>query len=135
MKPLPRLRDIMARDLITLRSDMGILQAMEVLLSHRISGACVLDATGTLVGVLSKKDCLRAALNAAYHQDRGNAVSEHMSTNVETLDPDLDIVAVAERFLASSFRRFPVLDQERLVGQVSRADILKALMENRAANA
>jgi len=135
MNPLPRLRDIMARDLITLRPDMEILQAVDLLLRHRISGACVVDEAGALLGVLSKKDCLRAALNAAYHQDRASTVAQHMSTEVETLAPDLGLVAAAERFLASNFRRFPVLDQGRLVGQVSRADVLKALMENWGANA
>ena len=130
MKPLPRLREIMARDLILFRPDMDVLHAMEMLLKHRISGACVVDQSGALVGVLSKKDYLRAALHAAYHQDMGSAVAGYMSTAVETLDPGLDLVAVAERFLSSNYRRFPVLEDGRLIGQVSRADVLKALTES-----
>jgi len=130
MEGLPRLRDFMARDLIVLQPDMDILQAMEVLLTNAISGACVVAPNGLLLGVLSKKDCLRAALNASYYQERGSTVSLHMNTDVETLDPNLDLVAVAERFLASSFRRFPVLETGQLVGQVSRADVLRALKDN-----
>lgn len=130
MQPLPRLRDIMARDLIVLQPDMDILQAMDVLLTNRISGACVVDGQGALIGVLSKKDGLRAALNAAYHQEHGQAVSQYMSTRIETLDPGLDLIAAAGRFLASNFRRFPVVEAGRLLGQVSRADVLRALRDN-----
>jgi len=130
MQPLPHLRDIMVRELITLRPDTEILRAMDILLKRRISGACVVDAQGALLGVLSKKDCMRAALHGAYHQDRGSSVSHHMSTQIEALDPELDLLSVAERFLSSKFRRFPVLENGQLVGQVSRTDVLRALMEN-----
>lgn len=130
MRPQPRVRDYMATDLVLLRPDMEILHAMEVLLEERISGAPVVGSTGALMGVLSKKDCLRAALSAAYYQEWGSPVSGYMSNKVETLDADMDLVTAAERFLASSFRRFPVLEEGRLVGQISRADVLRALVEN-----
>jgi CBS domain-containing protein len=120
----------MATDLIKLRPDMEILHAMEILLEHRISGAPVVNDAGDLVGVLSKKDCLRAALNAAYFQEWGSPVSGFMTGKVESLQADTDLVTAAERFLASSFRRFPVMEDEMLVGQISRADVLRALVEN-----
>lgn len=130
MNPRPRIRDYMATDLTLLRPEMEILHAMELLLEKRISGAPVVNTKGSIVGVLSKKDCLRAALNAAYYQEWGNPVSQYMSINVEMLDADLDLVTAAERFLASNFRRFPVMQDNRLVGQISRADVLKALIDN-----
>ncbi len=126
----PRVRDYMAADLVTLRPEMDILQAMEILLHRKISGAPVVDAAGALVGVLSKKDCLRAALNAAYFQESGRPVADFMSRSVQTLAAETDLVAAAEQFLASSFRRFPVVQDGRLVGQISRADVLRALVEN-----
>ncbi|HSF92662.1 MAG TPA: CBS domain-containing protein [Paracoccaceae bacterium] len=130
MNPRPRVRDYMATDLIVLQPDMEILHAMKLLLDKRISGAPVVDAEGALVGVLSKKDCLRAALNAAYFQEWGSPVSGAMTAEVETLDAEMDLVTAAERFLASHYRRFPVLQDEKLVGQISRADVLRALVEN-----
>jgi len=130
MNSRPRVSDYMATDLILLRPEMEILHAMKVLLEKRLSGAPVVDAEGTMVGVLSKKDCMRAALHAAYYQEWGSQVSGYMSTEVETLEVDLDLVTAAERFLASSFRRFPVVQDGRLVGQISRADVLRALVEN-----
>lgn len=126
----PRIADYMTRDLILLGPGMEILHAMKTLLEHRISGAPVVDADGRLVGVLSKKDCLRAALQGAYHQEWGGQVATCMSKNPETLDADLDLVAAAEYFLSSEYRRFPVLRDGKLVGQISRADLLRALLEN-----
>ncbi|WP_146590146.1 CBS domain-containing protein [Puniceibacterium confluentis] len=130
MTDRPRISDYMASDLILLKPDMEILHAMRTLLEKRLSGASVIDADGRLVGVLSKKDCLRAALNGAYYQEWGGQVSAYMSTDVVTLDADLDLVAAAERFLVSEYRRFPVLRDGELVGQISRADVLRALVDN-----
>lgn len=130
MTDRPRVRDYMARDLTTLSPGMEINRAAAILLERGISGAPVVDAQGQLVGVLSKKDCLRAALHAAYFREWSGAVADCMSTKVDTLDADMDIVEAAEAFLASSYRRFPVMHEGALVGQVSRADILRGLYEH-----
>lgn len=124
----PRISDHMATELVTLSPDQEIVGAMVVLLDRRISGAPVVDANGALVGVLSKKDCLKAALNASYYQGWGGTVASYMSTNIHSLDAGTDIVEAAEAFIASPYRRFPVLSDGRLVGQISRADILRALV-------
>jgi predicted transcriptional regulator len=129
MTDRPRIRDYMARDLVTLTPEMEINHAMHILLERRFSGAPVLDENGWLVGVLSKKDCLKTALHAAYWRDWGQTVAVYMSRDVQTLQADMDIVSAAEAFLASSFRRFPVMHQGQMVGQISRADILRALSE------
>lgn len=121
--------DYMARELVTLRPETEINSAMQVLLRRRISGAPVVSASGELVGVLSKKDCLKAALQSAYHHRPGGTVADYMSAQVETLDAHLEVLAACERFVASSFRRFPVLREGRLVGQISRADMLRALVD------
>ena len=127
MKKISMVRECMATNLITLSPDTEITHAMMTLLDAKISGAPVVDEQGQLVGVLSKKDCLKAALNASYYQEWGGAVKDYMSTEVETLDGDLDVIQAAEAFLASPYRRFPVIREEILIGQVSRADILSAL--------
>jgi predicted transcriptional regulator len=129
MTDRPNIADYMARDLVTLTPGMEINRALHLLLNHKISGAPVLDDDARLVGVLSKKDCLRAALNASYYQNWGDSVASYMSTDVHTLDADLDIVAAAESFLRSNYRRFPVMQEGRLVGQISRADVLRALAD------
>lgn len=130
MSARPQIKTYMSRDLVTLTPDMEINRAMHLLIDHHISGAPVLDANGALIGMLSQKDCLKAALHASYYREWGDRVADYMSDQPETLDADLDLVEAAEAFLASAFRRFPVMSEGRLVGQISRSDLLKALADN-----
>jgi len=129
MTELKTARDYMAIKLMTLTPETGINQAMRLLLDNRLSGAPVVDGEGKLVGVLSKKDCLKVAFSASYHRDWGGPVSDYMSHDVQTVEADMDIVAVAEIFLKGPYRRFPVMENGRLVGQISRHDVLRALDE------
>lgn len=130
MTDLPSISDYMATDLITLTPETEINRAVVILMDANISGAPVVNAKGELLGVLSKKDCLKAALNASFFQDWGGSVADYMTTEVEVLTPDMDLVKAAETFLASRFRRFPVMKDGKLVGQVSRADILRGLRDH-----
>ena len=127
MNPPPRVRDYMSASLVSFAPETSIHEAIDILLDKRLSGAPVLDATGALVGILTKRDCISIAFSASYHQGWGGPVSEYMSPEVETVDADDDIVAVAGRFLERGFRRYPVIDNGRVVGVISRHDALRAL--------
>ncbi len=117
----------MATELISFLPEDDILHAMRVLLDNSISGAPVLDESGKLIGILSMKDCMEIVYNTAYHQDWGGKVEQYMSREVEHIEADTSILTAAEKFLNSHFRRFPVLRNGQLVGQISRHDILRAL--------
>lgn len=123
-----RARDVMTRELVTLSPELDVLAAMRLLLEHRISGAPVVDARGNLVGMLTQRDCLRVAYAASYHHEPAGAVSRYMSQPVETIPADLDLVEVIGVFLRSRYRRFPVLEDNRAVGIVSRRDALAAAL-------
>lgn len=122
-----KVRDYMAANLVTLSPDMEILRAIHSLVENRISGAPVVDEHGNLVGVLSEQDCMRVALAAGYYEEYGGKVAEYMTREVQTVEADMSIVALAEKFLGGPYRRFPVIADNRLVGQVSRRDVLRAL--------
>ncbi len=122
-----RVKDFMTTDPVTLTPDMDIHRAMKILLEREISGAPVLDAQGGLVGILSTKDCLKVAFSASYHREWGGPVSEFMSSEVQTIESDTDIVEAAELFLKVRYRRFPVVTNGRLDGLISRYDVLRAL--------
>ena len=96
---------------------------------NRISGAPVIDAQGNLVGVVSERDCLRVTVSSAYHGDWGGLVSDYMSKKLQSVQPGMGIVQLAERFLAEPYRRYPVVENNRLVGLISRRDVLRALLE------
>lgn len=121
-------KDYMAASLVTFTPEMDVMEAIALLLEKGISGAPVVDKLGDIVGILSEKDCLRVALQAGYNQERAGRVSEFMSPKVVTVDADTSIMDVAKMFLESPFKRYPVVDDgNRLVGQISRSDVLKAI--------
>ena len=116
------------KDLITFRPDQNIVDVIDIILEKRISGAPVLDENRKLVGMISEKDCLRLIIDRAYHNlpNQSSTVERYMTTAIRSVPPDLDIVSAANEFLIAPVRRFPVVDNEILIGQVSRRDILKA---------
>jgi CBS domain-containing protein len=120
-------RDYMAASLVTLKPDMQILKAVHELVQNRISGAPVVDEEGNLVGVLSEQDCMKVALQAGYYEEFGGRVEEYMNKDVHTVDAEASIVDLAEMFLSAPYRRYPVMEDNRLVGQISRRDVLRAL--------
>jgi len=122
-----RVRDYMAGRLVKFTPETGVLDAIHELVHHRIAGAPVVNDQGELVGMLSETDCLKVALGAGYYGDAGGPVRDYMTPVVETVDADMSIVDLAQKFCESGYRRFPVLQGTRLVGQISRRDILRAL--------
>lgn len=127
MNDMPTIDDFMATNVISLSPNTDIHQAIKILVGNRISGAPVLDEDGNLVGILSKKDCFKVAFSASYHRERGGPVSEYMTADVETVPSGTSIIEMAERFLKGTFRRFPVVGNGRVIGVISRHDILKAI--------
>lgn len=120
-------KDYMTRSVITFRPETDVLDAVHVLVTNRIAGAPVVDAEGNLVGMLSELDCMKVALQAGYHGHWGGPVSDFMTTDTQTVDAEMSIVDLAQHFVDTGFRRFPVVDGNRLVGQISRRDVLRAL--------
>ena len=127
MPQMPILKDYVSRNLISLAPETQIVDAVAMFIDHEISGAPVIDASGNLVGILTVKDCFRAALHASYYQGWSGIVADFMTTNVQSLDSNLDLVSAAQRFLETDFRRFPVMEDGRLLGIVMRLDLLRAL--------
>ena len=123
------IKEFMAKQLITFQSDTPIETAMESFLENKISGAPVLDDQGKLVGVLSEKDCMRTLFESSYYNNLGGFVKEYMSTDLKTINIHDTLSNVADEFIKSRFRRFPVMEGGKLVGQISRRDILRAIVK------
>ena len=120
-------KDIMAKNLLTFTPDTNVIAAIKSLVEHKYSGAPVVDESGNLVGILSEMDCLETIIQNSYYSDAGGCVGDFMSTNLVTVNPEMGIVDLAQFFQKKHFRRLPVIENEQLVGQVSRRDVLKAL--------
>jgi len=120
--------DYMTTNLITFKPDTDVYEAVQCLLKNRISGAPVVNVSGDLVGMFSEGDCLRSTLNATYYEGQGGGVvSDFMSKEIDTVESDDSIIDIAEYFIKKNRRRLPVVDEGRLVGQISRSDILRAM--------
>ncbi len=120
-------KDYMTENVVTLYLDTNIMDAIRLLVDKRISGAPVLDKRGNIVGMLSEKDCLEVLLQAAYFEESRGKVSEYMSHGARTVNMEDSLVDVAKMFLKDAFKRYPVVRDNVLVGQISRRDVLKAL--------
>jgi CBS domain-containing protein len=120
-------KDHMATEVVTLHPEMEILRAAQLLISCDISGAPVLDQHGRLAGVLTERDCMKVALQAGYHGEPGGLVRDYMTADPVVVSPDDTILEMAERFIKEKYRRYPVLDGGRLVGVISRRDVMRAM--------
>lgn len=121
-------KEYMTPNPIVFKPNTDVFEAIRKLMEQRTTGAPVVDERGAVVGAFSELDCLRIVVNSAYHEDMGGKVSEHMTKDVTVVQADASIVEVAELFAKSSLRHFPVTEGGKLIGVISRVDILKALL-------
>ena len=120
-------RSHMTRDVVSVSQDLDISAATGLLIRHDISGVPVLNIHGRLIGILTERDCMKVALHAGYHDVPYGLVKDYMSRDPESVTPDQSVLTVAEKFIHNRFRRYPVVDNGRLVGIISRRDVLRAL--------
>lgn len=124
-----RARDFMTAHLVTFSPDMDLLDAIHALVEKRISGAPVVDEQGNLIGILTERDCLERVLVATYHGEAAGPVKEVMSRDVKSVSADTSLMDIAKTFVGTKYRRYPVMDDNRLVGILSRRDMLRAVLE------
>ena len=130
---VPTAQEIMVTSLVTFTPDTSLTEAMAVLLAKRVSGAPVIDGDGRLVGMLSELDCLRVLSSDEFYagdQEGMGRVEAFMTTMAVTITPDTDVYGIAHYFLTKGVRRLPVVEPDgRLIGQVSRRDLLRLIDE------
>jgi CBS-domain-containing membrane protein len=139
--------DVMTRQLIAASPETTFREAVRLLEDNRISGLPVIDREGKLVGIVSEADLLNKAekrepdayeLESRRHRlDRSRAsaldVASAMSRDIVSVRPDSPIALAAREMHARGFKRLPVVDAEgRLVGIVSRGDVLKVFLRSDA---
>jgi len=132
-KPAP-VTDYMteADQLITFQPDTDIKEVVNTLLANKITGAPVLNHRKEVVGLIDDKDCLNVLFDIVYHdQPIGDAtVSHYMSNVMKTISHTTNILDIAETFLRTPYKRLLVVDDDgKLVGQISRRDILRAIRD------
>jgi CBS domain-containing protein len=131
-----KVSDYMTTNLITFTVDQPIESVIQALIKHRISGGPVVNINNELIGIISEGDCIKQISDSRYYnmplQDQ--TIEKLMVKNVDTIDGNMNIFDAANKFLATKRRRFPILENGKLVGQISQKDILKAAMELKGHN-
>ena len=122
--------DIMTTQLVLFTPEQSIHDVMQAFIKYRISGGPVVDEKGKLVGVISEADCMKEISDSRYFNMPilDKSVGHFMTENVDTIESTLSVFDAAAKFSKSSRRRYPVLEKGRLVGQVSRKDIVIAAL-------
>ena len=128
--------DIMTRDLFVFKQNQSIHEVMKEFIKYRISGGPVVDDTGELIGVISEADCMKEISDSRYFNlpILDKTVAHFMTSKVDTIDANKTIFEAASMFFKTTRRRFPVLDNNRLVGQISRKDIVVATLNMKSQN-
>ncbi|MCG8450760.1 MAG: CBS domain-containing protein [Pirellulales bacterium] len=122
-------RAIMTEEVLTIKSESSIQEAIELLLKENISGLPVTDQEGQLIGIVTEFALLAIVYDDKVRQD---TIAQHMTTDVLTADADDPLNKVADHFLVHRVHRVPVLENGRIVGSIARRDVLKALYEAQA---
>ena len=121
---------IMTSDLVTVRPDASVHEAIDTLLTQQISGLPVTDDDGRLVGVITEFALLAVAYDKRV---KNHSVRHHMTRDVITVEIDDPISRIADLCIVHRVRRVPVMKDGRLVGVIARRDVLRALVESPAA--
>jgi CBS domain-containing protein len=119
-------QDIMRTDMITISPDHTLREAVQVLLDHRISGLPVVDGEGRLLGIISEFALLAIAYDPP---SRAMPVREHMTRHVISVTPETPITKMADTFILHRIRRLPVVEDAKLLGVVSRRELLGATLD------
>ena len=140
--------DLMTSFVITMRPDATIEFAAQLMLQYRISGLPVTDSDGAVLGIVTESDLLRRAetgtekrharwvsfligpgrLAQEYVHTHGRKVGEVMTERVMTVTPQTSLADLVALMETKHVKRVPVVDRGRLVGIVSRADVMAALV-------
>ena len=127
-------KEFMTTNLITFSPEESMHNVMETLVKKGISGAPVVNKSGKLVGIISEGDCLKQVVKGKYTNtpEKLGTVEDYMTMNPVFRQPEDNIMEVAQKFLRLRLRRFPVLDEGKLVGQISQRDVMKAINDLQA---
>ncbi|OED35593.1 inosine-5-monophosphate dehydrogenase [Flavobacteriaceae bacterium (ex Bugula neritina AB1)] len=126
-----KVSDYMSRSLITFNPNQSVMEVVETLVKHKISGGPVVNEQNELLGIISEGDCIKQLNESRYYNMPMDdaKVENFMVKDVETIDGNISIFDAANKFLESKRRRFPIVEDGKLIGQISQKDVMKAALK------
>ena len=120
-------KDIMTKGVICVRIDTPILEAIEIMVNNGVSGVPVVEEDMTLVGILSEQDVL--ILVHTHKEDKDRTAGGFMTQPVVYFEENECLLDICDRLKDSYIRRIPVTSDGKVTGIISRADILKYILQ------
>lgn len=130
MKETLQIRDIMSRDAYYVTTNTSINELIKGLSSHKLSGAPVADQYGNLIGFVSEQDVLPQLMQNAYYCHQPNSIESVMQTDVLSVKPTDTVMTLAKMMLDRKPKIYPVIEDRRIIGIVTRHQIAIALIES-----
>ncbi|EGG94770.1 CBS domain protein [gamma proteobacterium IMCC1989] len=122
--------DYMDHNPHAIHATTSIKEAVTMMLKEGVIGAPVVDKNNQLIGYLSEQDCVKDMLNDAFYSEEPGPVSSAMQTEVVSVTPETSIVEIAQTIMTNRPKNYPVVTDGKLVGLISRSDVLRALLEH-----
>jgi CBS domain-containing protein len=127
-------KDYMSKEVITFHKSDSIFEVKRILLEKKISGAPIINKSGKLIGIISETDLMKQIVDSRYYNMpmSKTTVSKYMTENVDSISPNETIFDAAEKFLRLKRKRFPVMVSNKILGIISRVDIIAAALNIRS---
>jgi CBS domain-containing protein len=107
--------------------ETSVEEVVKTLSKNKVVGGPVIDASKKLVGFISEQDCIKQMLNNTYYCDSHHTAADIMRKNPLSVSPDYDVLRLAEDMTKKGPKIYPVVENDKVVGMITRADVLKAL--------
>ena len=121
-------KTLMKTQVTTVTRTMDIYEAIRIMVDGHVTGLPVVGDDGTLVGVITEKDVLELLINS---KDQPGAVEDYMTHDVLAFEETDSLVDIAECFLEKNIRRVPIVRDGKVVGIISRRDIVRFILQSR----
>ena len=107
--------------------DTSVEEVVKTLAKDKVVGGPVIDVSNKLVGFITEQDCIKQMLNNTYYGDSHHVAADIMRKNPLSVSPDYDVLHLAEDMIKKGPKIYPVVDNEKVIGLITRGDVLKAL--------
>ena len=120
-------RDYMKSVTTSFKPNTSVEEIVKTLIQNKIVGAPVLDEDKKLLGFITEQDCIKQMLNDSYYHEDHQVASDIMRQNPLSVSPDDNIMEMAEKMTQRLPKIYPVLDGDKVIGIITRSDVIKAL--------
>jgi CBS domain-containing protein len=121
-------QDIMTKDLITIKETTPVREAIQIILQKKISGLPVVSDDMLLIGIVTEKDLLGLSF---YDNVENSTAADVMTREIISMPQETDLLDVCDFFMNNNYKRLPIVCNKKLIGIISRKDILKYILKNK----